>query len=241
MDKCGIYKITNKINNKSYIGESVRIKARWCEHKRKAFDKETYPDEYDKVLYKAFRKYGLDNFDFDILLECSKKDLHNNEILFIEKYDTYKNGYNESIGGDARYIDNKGEKNAHSKVKEEDVIDIRTRYSKLKETQAEIYEDYKDIISFNGFKKIFNGYTWKHIMMEVYTDENKKWHFNKNLSRSGSKNGRSILNETEVKSIKERFNNGETKNQIYQDYKDRCSRDVIYNIFRKDRTQWKNV
>ena len=78
-------------------------------------------------------------------------------------------------------------------------------------------------------------------MMEVYTEENKKWHHNKNLSRPGSSNGRAILTEEEVKSIRERFKNGESKAQIYQDYKDRCTRDVIYNIFRKNTEYWKNI
>ena len=116
MDKCGIYKITNKTNKRAYIGESVRIHTRWTEHKRKAFDKETYPDEYEKALYRAFRKYGIDNFEFEILLECDESELQEKEIEFIAQYDTYNNGYNESIGGDARYLNNKGENHANSKL-----------------------------------------------------------------------------------------------------------------------------
>ena len=60
----GIYKITNLINNKIYIGQSVDIKKRWATHKRQAFIK---GKEYDKYLYRAIRKYGIDNFSFEII------------------------------------------------------------------------------------------------------------------------------------------------------------------------------
>lgn len=45
----GIYKITNNINNKCYIGQSRNIEKRWRDHKYSNLD---YP------LYRAFRKYG---------------------------------------------------------------------------------------------------------------------------------------------------------------------------------------
>lgn len=105
----------------------------------------------------------------------------------------------------------------------------------------EVYEDYKKRIGISGFKKIFYGYSWSHIMMEVYTEETKNWHYSKSQSRPGSKNGRSILNEEEVKSIRKRFKNGETRSQIYEDYKDRCSIKVIYNILRENNREWNNI
>lgn len=88
----GIYKITNKINGKSYIGQSNNIKRRWMEHKKYRYAK-------DKALYKAFEKYGLENFTFDIIEECSLKELDNREIYYIEKFNSYKDGYNETLGG----------------------------------------------------------------------------------------------------------------------------------------------
>ena len=57
---CGIYQITNKVNNKIYIGQSIDIERRWNQHK------------YGKgsvVLMNAIKKYGLDNFEFKILEE----------------------------------------------------------------------------------------------------------------------------------------------------------------------------
>ena len=64
----GIYMITNKINNKKYIGQSVRIEIRWREHKNSYLKNDT-----NSHLYNAMKKYGIENFDFNILEECEKK------------------------------------------------------------------------------------------------------------------------------------------------------------------------
>lgn len=64
----GIYKITNNINGKVYIGQSIDINKRWKEHKYRS---QIPNKEYDKYLYRAFRKYGLENFTFEILEECT--------------------------------------------------------------------------------------------------------------------------------------------------------------------------
>lgn len=85
---CGIYKITNQINGKNYIGQSVDIKTRWRKHKE---SKKDYP------LYRAFRKYGIDNFTFEILEECPILELNAKEQYYIEKYNAIKNGYNQKI------------------------------------------------------------------------------------------------------------------------------------------------
>jgi len=65
---CGIYKITNKINNHSYIGQSVNIENRWVDEKSRAFNSNS--ESYDSTLSKAFRKYGVDNFIFEIITLC---------------------------------------------------------------------------------------------------------------------------------------------------------------------------
>ena len=59
----GIYKITNKINGHSYIGQSIHIEERFREHKSKY----NWNREKNKPLYQAFQKYGLDNFSFEII------------------------------------------------------------------------------------------------------------------------------------------------------------------------------
>ena len=63
---CGIYKITNLVNGKVYIGQSVDIYERWAEHKYNM----SYTKYQNILLYKAFHKYGIENFSFDIIDYC---------------------------------------------------------------------------------------------------------------------------------------------------------------------------
>ena len=93
----GIYKITNKINNQCYIGQSLNIEKRWNNHKVAS----TNPSDssYNYPLYRAFRKYGIDNFTFEILEECEQKFLNDREEYWINYFDSYKNGYNQTNGG----------------------------------------------------------------------------------------------------------------------------------------------
>ena len=93
----GIYKITNKINGKCDIGQSIDIKRRINDHKH---------CKTDKPLYRAFKKYGIDNFDFEILEECSQEELDQKEIYYINFYNstTDGNGYNLEHGGEFKDI-----------------------------------------------------------------------------------------------------------------------------------------
>ena len=93
----GIYKITNKINGKCYIGQAVDINKRWNKHKTSPFNKNAIG--YDYPLYRAIRKYGIDNFLFEVLEECSKEALNAREMFYIEKFDAFNNGYNQNKGG----------------------------------------------------------------------------------------------------------------------------------------------
>lgn len=60
-----------------------------------------------------------------------------------------------------RSLAHRGERTNTAILKETDVIEIRNRY--VNETIPEIYEDYKDRITFNGFKNAVYGATWKHL------------------------------------------------------------------------------
>lgn len=100
---CGIYKIENLINGKVYIGQSSDIKKRWYSHKRDSSIETS--KNYNYPLYKAFRKYGVDNFKFEIIEECLKEELNDKEIYYIQLYRSYinfedSNGYNQTLGGD---------------------------------------------------------------------------------------------------------------------------------------------
>lgn len=92
----GIYKITNLTNGKSYIGQSNNIRLRWNKHRSVAFQPTS--KGYDYPLYRAIRKYGLENFEFSILEECSKELLNTRELFWGNYYDVYQNGYNQTSG-----------------------------------------------------------------------------------------------------------------------------------------------
>lgn len=94
----GIYKITNLINGKAYIGQSVDIHKRFNAHRSVAFN----PNDknYNYPLYRAIRKYGIENFSFEVLDECDMSELNNKEVYYISQYNTHgKFGYNQDDGG----------------------------------------------------------------------------------------------------------------------------------------------
>lgn len=92
-----IYIIKNKINNNVYIGQTIQpIKERWKCHCRKASENS---NEKNMAIKLAILKYGVENFSIDILEECNVEDLNKREIFYINKYDSYRNGYNSTLGG----------------------------------------------------------------------------------------------------------------------------------------------
>lgn len=93
-----VYKITNKINNKSYIGSSTRVEKRWQQHKNDAFNPNS--EKYNYPLYRAFRKYGIENFTFEILRNdfTSVEQMQEFEHQQILKYNSLTpNGYNQTL------------------------------------------------------------------------------------------------------------------------------------------------
>ena len=95
-----IYKITNLINNKCYIGQTIKTaEQRWKEHQSHAFG--SHPNDQNKTLYKAIRKYGLENFTFEVLQDNIEtfEQLDKAEIYWIDYYNSFVKGYNETFGG----------------------------------------------------------------------------------------------------------------------------------------------
>lgn len=215
----GIYKITNKINNNSYIGLSVDIERRWKAHCQRYQDPNN--KEYDKVLYKAFRKYGIDNFSFEIIEECDAKQLQEKEKYWIAFYDTYNHGYNATPGGD-KVFDMSGEKHPNHKITEADVIYIRELWASKTISTKEMYYEYKNRIGKSGFKKIYTWQTWKDILPELNTEENRKWHRENGISyaNNGEKNPNAVLTNKQYNDIIQRYKNGESLKSIFNDYKD---------------------
>ena len=94
-----IYKITNRINDKVYIGKTVNtVETRWKEHchdyKREHCEK--------RPLYEAMKKYGVENFSISEIESCNIEVLNERETYWIEYYGSFKNGYNATKGGDGK-------------------------------------------------------------------------------------------------------------------------------------------
>lgn len=89
-----IYKITNRLNGKIYIGQTTNPTRRFQEHRGKG-----YGQDNEKILYKAFNKYGINNFSFEIIEEV--ENYNEREKYWIEFYDCITpKGYNMTEGGE---------------------------------------------------------------------------------------------------------------------------------------------
>ena len=99
-----IYKVSNNINNKVYIGQTIRtIQDRWKQHM-----KDSKQDRYSKIhFYRALNKYGINEFyieevenvEYEDLIDLKNK-LNELEMYYINKFNSFKGGYNSSYGGE---------------------------------------------------------------------------------------------------------------------------------------------
>lgn len=99
-----IYKITNLINSKSYVGKTngcifVRLKQHISESAKVR--------SINRPLYRAFNKYGVSNFSIELIEEVAEEEATAREIYWVREFDTYKTGYNATIGGDTGSFINK--------------------------------------------------------------------------------------------------------------------------------------
>jgi len=195
-----IYKVTNRVNGKIYIGKTVHPKRRWQEHIN-------YSKGHKKnqlfYFQKSIAKYGHENFTHEIIERCdTQEEVNNREIYWISFYKSNNREYgmNLTIGGEgfigrivsketreklSKYhtgrklseetrkklgerrkgkISNagRGEANSNAKLKEKDIIEIRTlhlnglSFRKI----AKIYKVHHETIN-----KIINYKKWKHVKM----------------------------------------------------------------------------
>lgn len=111
-----IYILTNKINNKKYVGQTTQTFNKRYYFKgigaERIYERHSYMKRkklsYNKHLLSAFEKYGLDNFiveeEFDVAY--SKDELDDKEKYYIKLFDSFNNGYNKTTGGTDKYIAN---------------------------------------------------------------------------------------------------------------------------------------
>lgn len=121
-----IYKITNDINDKMYIGKtSLTIEDRWKEHIRDSKKRVLYEK---RPLYNAMNKYGVDKFHIDIIEQTGNLD--EREIYWIKYYNTYKNGYNATLGGDGK-----------TKFNYNEVVELYKKFQNVREVARQLNAD----------------------------------------------------------------------------------------------------
>lgn len=148
MTTTGIYKIENLKNNLVYIGQSVNIKKRWAKHL--STSQNSNDKSYNNPLYRAIRKYGLENFSFEIIEECSINELNEKEKYWIAYYNSFFKGYNLTLGGDG----------SGTKEKKEKIISVIKDLETTSLTQKEI--SLKNSISEEMVQGINTGRYWKY-------------------------------------------------------------------------------
>lgn len=148
-----IYKITNLVNNKVYIGKTIRnTKTRWQEH----IQYSKLINRYDTPLYRAIRKYNIENFSFEILEDNIKslEELNQKEKDYIIKYNStsHESGYNVAFGGDGGRVS--------SKLTEQQVFKIIEILSDINNLQSfgEIGESFG--VSGSVIRSINQGISW---------------------------------------------------------------------------------
>ena len=117
---CGIYCITNTINGKQYVGQSIDIEERFQQH---------IHGKNESEIHKAITEYGVRNFRFEPLIRCSPEELDEQEVKFIRLLGTYEKGYNQTRGGQ------------HS------VFNIEYNYEKYSELKIQVKNKQKKISS----------------------------------------------------------------------------------------------
>lgn len=203
-----IYKYTNKITGKHYVGQTNNLQKRFNGHKSEAFNPKS--PGYNLPFHIAIRKYGMENFSYDILEEIadgeSQEFIDNREVYFIGYYHslTTENGYNLTLGGDGcpklpLTYEEKLQKSRLFTGKE--IQDIQKRL-----INDEEYDDIEAIYA-PKLKRTF--------LVNINTGTN---FYNPNFSYPLKKNAKSKFSQKEIRAIKERIKSGEKYAIIQADY-----------------------
>lgn len=209
----GIYKYTNKLNGRVYVGQSTNIEKRYSQH---VYDT-THPERKGTGIDIAMRADGIENFDFEIIEFCDEALLDEREIFWIDYYDSYNHGYNQTIGGSVL----RGENHPRAILTEQEVYDIREKYNQGIR-RSDVFKPYIEKgISERSLLKVWNNENWCTIHQDVYTEENKQLHKSQ-IGHSEDQIGLSSLDRSikqeEIDLWMQDFNNGMTINAIAKKY-----------------------
>lgn len=203
-----IYKFTNKINGHCYIGQTNNLQKRYNGHKSESFNPKV--SGYWLPLHCAIRKYGIDNFTYEVIEEIadgeSQDFINEREKYFIQYYHSLKdeNGYNVTLGGDGcpRPPLSYEEKLERSKLfTGEEIKDIQKRLIND--------EEYDDI------EKIYAPKLKRTFLVNINTGTN---FYNPDFNYPLKKNAKSKFSQKEIREIKNRIKSGEVYSSIQKDF-----------------------
>lgn len=102
MTKGLIYKISNTVNDKIYIGQTIQpLSRRWQKHISDSKKKDTH-------LYRAMRLYGVDKFSIEVIEgNIPQEELSDKEKYYISQYNSFNDGYNSTPGGESGMVGQK--------------------------------------------------------------------------------------------------------------------------------------
>ena len=203
-----IYKYTNKINGKHYIGQTNNLQKRYNGHKSESFNPKA--KGYNLPFHCAIRKYGIENFSYDILEEISDGEsqdfINDREKYFISYYHslTSENGYNLAIGGDGS-----------SKLPL--TYEEKLKCSKLF-TGDEIKDIQKRLINdeeYDDIEKIYSPKLKRTFLVNINTGTN---FYNPDFSYPLKKNAKSRFSQKEIRQIKDKIKAGIKYADIQKEY-----------------------
>ena len=187
----------------------------------------------DRYIIKALRKYGFENFSFEVIEEVEDNILER-EQYWMDFYQTLdKNkGYNvlraEETPGENF---SQGSKNNRAVLTEDEVYEIRVSIYCDRQDPLKVFAYYKDKISYDSFCKAYRGETWKNV------DSSMIYDLNKTKERKGKSKAKLSVND--VKLIRERAKKGESVTSIFLDYSEICGRNTIKRVVNNE--TWKNI
>lgn len=208
----GIYKITCKVNKKIYIGQSLNVENRYKAHVNNHTNK-NLKDDYKTKFYRALRKHGIENFTFEIIeVVEDPTQLNQREAYWIKYYDSFKNGYNSTPGGDS--VTGNNDLHPNAKNSNEDILALKKKLVETKVSQGDLAKEYG--ITQSTVSLINLGKIWSNLGEFDYPLRKVE------ARKEGQENARTVLNDKIVMEIRTRYQN-EFGKDIYEDYKDICS------------------
>lgn len=200
-----LYRITNIINNKKYIGITNNYKKRWSNHR--------CGNSKSMAIAKAIKKYGKENFFFEIIKKSlTLEEANQEETKYIElEHTLVPNGYNISKGGGvipAELSKHVGSSNGRALLTDEQaqyILDNRNL------PEYVLYEEFSEIISYDAFRKIYLGKTYTNL-----TTNTPIYPFNLEFSCQFATTSK--LEYDEVIILRQKYSEGIYWREVYKDY-----------------------